>query len=267
MRGLIDTYLTRLTLSGMRPKTIRAKRFCLNAFAGTVPDLRTATREDIEAFLGRPLAPASRRSYADHIKGFYRYLKDEGLRLDDPTEKLPRFREPRGLPRPIPSEQLALALTLAPRRMRAWLLLMSLGGLRCMEVAGLLPQDLLETHTGPILYLREVKGGGTATVPAHEAIVAALRDLPVRNGEWWSVTANTVSTEVSAYLHTIGISATAHQLRHYAGTSWYEASGNDLLTTAALLRHVNVNTSQVYAKVNPRRPAEVVNLVPLPSAS
>jgi integrase len=60
-----------------------------------------------------------------------------------------------------------------------------------------------------------------------------------------------------------GINASAHQLRHYAGTTWYAASGNDLLATARLLRHVNVSTTQVYAALSPVRPAEVVGSVAL----
>ena len=261
---IIHTYLSWLTLQGMRPATLRARRTCLTSFAKTVPDIHQATKADVERFLGRPLAPASRRAYADCLKGFYRYLTAEGLRSDDPTEKLPRFREPRRLPRPITDDQLAVALAKADRRMRAWLLLMSLSGLRCMEVAALNPQDLITTDTGTLLFLTETKGGGTATVPAHPEVVAALERLPVRNGLWWNMTPLRVSTYTAEYLRSVGIDATAHQLRHWAGTTWYEMSGHDLLTTQALLRHESVATTQIYSKVNPARPAEVVRLVSVP---
>jgi site-specific recombinase XerC len=63
-------------------------------------------------------------------------------------------------------------------------------------------------------------------------------------------------------LQACGINATAHQLRHYAGSSWYKASQHDLLTTARLLRHADVSSTQIYAQLDPTRPAEVVGLVP-----
>lgn len=260
----LDIYLARQALAGFRPQTIRVRRVCLTAFAATVPDLVHATREDLERFLARPLAPASRRAYAAHLRGFYRYLIDEGLRQDDPTEKLPRFRVAAGVPRPISDKDLRLALDRADRRMRAFLLLMALAGLRCMEVAGLEPRDLHATDDGVVMRLRETKGGGAATVPAHPAVVAALAALPIRDGLWWDLGALAVSNVVNAHLRSLGIKATAHALRHGFVTAVYEASGHDLLTTAALSRHSNLNNVRIYARVNPDRPAEVVRLVPVP---
>lgn len=148
--------------------------------------------------------------------------------------------------------------------MYAWLLLMCMGGLRCMEVAGLRPKDLVTGQSGALLRLRETKGGKPATIPAHPSIVEALDRLPVRKGAWWVVGAHYVSVKTAAYLRELGIDATAHQLRHYAGTVWYAASGQDLLTTARLLRHSDVSTTQGYADVEPRRPAQVVRAVALP---
>ena len=101
-------------------------------------------------------------------------------------------------------------------------------------------------------------------MPAHSAVLSALVQLPARDGLWWECSARHVSTEVGAFLRAVGIDATAHRLRHYAGTAWYEASGHDLLTTARLLRHASVTTTQVYAQLSPTRPAEVVDLVELP---
>lgn len=166
------------------------------------------------------------------------------------------------MPRPIGTADLERALALADRRMRAWLLLMALAGLRCMEVSGLRPVDLLTADTGTLLFLQEAKGGGTATVPAHPSILDALAVLPIRNGLWWQVTPGTLSAQVNRHLRGSGVQATGHQLRHFAGTSWYRASGHDLLATATLLRHTDVQTSTIYAQLDPVRPSAVVNAVP-----
>lgn len=265
---LIDAYCNRLVLANYRPETIRARRSCLGTFAASLEGhhLAAATRLDVEAYLSRPLAPETRRAYRSHLKGFYAWAVDEGHVLTDPTLKLPTVRVPRAVPRPIHPDDLRKAVDLASPRMRAWLLLMSLAGLRCMEVAALRPVDVSVTDCGALLYLRECKGGGSATVPAHKAVLGALAVLPARDdGTWWDVTAHHVSKMTGRYLRSLGIDATGHQLRHRAGTDWYSVSGHDLLTTARLLRHASVATSQVYAQLDPVRPAEVVGLVCSPS--
>lgn len=263
---MIRDHIAHLTLAGHRPRTIESRRQVLEAFrrSAHAHDLSRATSADVQEFLARDLKPASRRSYLAHLRGFYSWAVDEGLLQTDPTERVPSIRVKPGTPRPLSPDHLALALDSAPPRMRAWLLLMALEGLRCLEVAALRPSDLADVDGNRMLYLRECKGGGTATMPAHPAVVEALESLPIRNDRWWTVKASTISHEVSNYLRGLGIDATAHQLRHTAGTAWYRASDHDLLTTARLLRHAQVSTTQIYAQLDPRRPAEVVRLVALP---
>lgn len=265
MGSQLNIYLSRLTLAGYRPATVEARGRCLRAVAATVDNLNTASREDLERYLARPLSQASRRAYSDHMRSFYGYLCEEGLREDDPTERLPRFRRVKGVPRPIGEADLRLALDAAEPRMYAWLLLMCMGGLRCMEVAGLRPKDLVTGQNGALLRLRETKGGKPATIPAHLSIVEALDKLPIHKGAWWTVSPHYVSTQVSIHLRGLGIDATAHQLRHHFGTHAYHMSGQDLLTTARLLRHSDVSTTQGYAAIEPTRPAEVVSLMALPA--
>ena len=147
--------------------------------------------------------------------------------------------------------------------MRAWLLCMTLAGLRCLEVAALRPSDLVEQPTGVLLHLRVTKGGGSATIPAHPLLLEALAVLPIRNGLWWDVSAGTLSASVNRHLRAAGVAGTAHALRHWAGTSWYRASGHDLLTTATLMRHASVDTTMIYAALDPARPQAVTRAVVL----
>ena len=263
---MLKHHLSWMTLAGYRPRTIQSRREVVTMFISYLSprDWREAHHLDVIDFLARPLAPQSRRAYRAHLRGFYAWAIEEGLVHTDPTAKVPPVRTPRGTPRPIGPDALALALERADLRMRSWLLLMALGGLRACEVAQLHPTDVLTTEGVTLLYLRETKGGGTATVPAHPAVVDALAVLPVHDGAWWSVTASHVSKMVARHLRACGIDATGHQLRHYAGTEWYRVSGHDLLTTARLLRHATVDTTQVYAQLDPTRPQAVVGQVPLP---
>lgn len=258
--SLLDLHLASLTLRGFRPYTVQQRQGRLLAFATTLAPrtLADATRADVELWLGRPLAPESRRAYRSHLRAFYRWCVEEGHLDADPTERVRPIRVPRGVPRPVSDTELGTALRLADRRMRCWLLLMALAGLRCMEVAALEPRDLLEMNTGPVLHLRVTKGGRPAVVPAHALVVEALRAQPIRNGLWWSVTPATVSATTNRHLRACGVGGSAHALRHYAATTWYAQSGHDLLTTAVLMRHARVDTTAVYARIADERPAKVV---------
>jgi integrase/recombinase XerD len=255
-------HLAHLTLAGYSGRTIGARKDVLRRFHAELGrDLLTADRYDLATWLGRDLAPESRRAYRSHLVGFYRWCVDEGLLEMSPADRIPAIKVPRRLPRPIAADELSIALRHADARMRAWLTLMAYGGLRCMEVAALRPRDI---EPGPpvLLWLRVTKGGGDAVVPAHPAILEALAELPIRAGCWWDVAPQTVSKLVGLHLKGCGIDASAHRLRHYAGTAWYRASGNDLLVTAQLLRHASVGTTQGYAAISPERAAEVVRSLP-----
>ena len=263
---LLDSYLARLVLAGVTPATLRAKKVALDMFGRFIAprDLIEATRADCERWLtDRPLMPESRRTYRSHLRGLYTWAWEEGLVPEDVTVRIPKVRVARRTPRPMPQADLDRALASADRRMKAWLLLGALAGLRCLEIAGLRPQDLQHTPDGVLLYLRLCKGGGSASVPAHAMILEALAAVPIRNGLWWECLPQTVSATINEYLRELGIASNAHSLRHYAGTAFYKYSGHDLLTTQALLRHQSVSSTQIYAATDPTRPREVVDLVPL----
>jgi integrase/recombinase XerD len=263
---LITAHINHLVIAGYRPRTVQERRSVLHAFTqhAAPATLDTATRLHVESFLARPLAAESRRTYRSHLRAFYKWATDEGYIATDPTAKVPPVRVPRGTPRPISEDELHAALDRANARTRCWLLLMALGGLRCLEVAGLRPADVLHSEHGALLYLRETKGGGSATVPAHPEILTALAVLPVSgDGLWWDCGPRHVSVLVGKHLRGSGVDATAHQLRHLAGTMWIRASGHDLLTTSRLLRHATVQSTQVYAALDVGRPAAVINAVQL----
>jgi integrase/recombinase XerD len=262
----IREHLAELETSGYRPSSIAGRWDVLMNFHRFVAPkpLTRATRADMLDFLGRPLSLTTRRYYLTQLRGFYGWCAALGLVERDETLTIRTVRVPRMLPRPISTSDLTRAIENGDARMRAWLLLMSLAGLRGLEVAALRPQDLFHTEFGPILYLRETKGGGDATVPAHPHIVEALDDLLVYpGGVWWSVGHDRLRDLINLHLRELGIDATAHQLRHYAGTAWYEASGRDLVTTAALMRHANIQCTMGYAALPNARTTEVVNAVTL----
>lgn len=82
--------------------------------------------------------------------------------------------------------------------------------------------------------------------------------FPYLDGRTGHIPAQYVSKLCNDYLHSLGITETLHQLRHWAITEIYSSSGRDLLATQQFAGHENSSTTQVYAWVDPGDVAEAV---------
>ncbi len=82
--------------------------------------------------------------------------------------------------------------------------------------------------------------------------------MPSGGRFWADETAASVSRKGNRFLHSLGIKATMHQLRHAFGTNVYQSSGGDLILTQGLLGHSSVATTQNYAAADVSKAAGVV---------
>lgn len=249
--------------------TIEGRRRKLEAFDAAV-GLEQASADDVERFLdGRHLAAKSRYDWVSHLSCFYRWAIDHGHLADDPTARTVRPRLRRRLPRPIDTGDLTTALQMAEPTMRAWLALMAFGGLRCVEVARLEVDDLL---WGDELVRVHGKGDKERMVPMHVEVERSLRAcrLPSRGRVFrrprgGPFPAAQVSRETSLYLSGLGISATAHQCRHWFGTHAYKAS-RDLRVVQELLGHSSPVVTAVYADWSREEAARTVAALSIETA-
>ena len=108
------------------------------------------------------------------------------------------------------------------------------------------------------------KGDRERVLPLHPTARAAL-DVLDRPDEWvlpWRSTPDrggySVSQAVNRYLHSLGSTATCHQLRHWFGTKALVASGGDLRAVQELLGHASPATTAIYTTLDPGRLHEVV---------
>lgn len=246
-----------------RARTLRR----LERDAGPLLSLCT---DRIEGWLdSQQITLRSRRAYLSHFSAFYRWAVVAGHRLDDPTTSITAPKVPRKLPRPIGDDDLDMALRMASPRMRAWLLLACFEGLRCMEIAQLAREDVLDGRVPPLLRVLDGKGGKEAVLPLHPDVLAALMvfGMPPAGPVFVSsrgrpFAAATVSGYVASYLHGIGLHDTAHRLRDWFGTTVY-ADTHDLRLTQEVMRHSDPGSTAGYVAFNePEAVAAVTNLRP-----
>lgn len=247
---LIAAHLLHMRRRNLAHSTIDVRRRRLerfDAFAG----LDTADSSDVERFLdSRELNAKSTYDWLSHLSSFYRWAIDHGHASSDPTARVPRPRLRRQLPRPIATGDLQVALEMATPMMRAWLSLGAFAGLRCVEIARLEVDDVLWHDE---LLRVHGKGDRERLVPMHAEIARTLRMTPMpsrgrvfRRPRGGGYPAAQVSREVSLYFDSLGMSATAHQLRHWFGTNVYRSS-RDLRVTQELLGHASPTTTAIYA--------------------
>jgi site-specific recombinase XerD len=233
-----------------------------------------ATASDVLAYLqrlnvSRAYAPRSIRRKISALRTFYKFLKFEGRRDDNPAADVPTPKIGRPLPKALTEAELTRLLdatrplagsTDAQRkRDRAILETLYASGVRRSELLGLSLGDVdLEHRT-----MRVVGGKGNKdrVVPLTHAAAEALQTyLGVRprttNDAFFIGRSGARLSESALYkivrsaieLADLKGRASPHTMRHSMATHLYE-NGADLLVIKEILGHESLATTQVYTKV------------------
>lgn len=268
----IGRHIAFLKYLNRRPSSVLQRRLTLRRlerFAGR--EILAVDPETLARFAnGNTLGVEARAATVSHLRGFYRWALDEGLIDRDPSARLQRPKRERRIPRPMPDEHAAKALTWATDPIRQWLFLAAYAGLRACEIAQVRGQDFRVSQAPPILIIRVSKGGDPSVVP----IAAELRQvaLELSRSDGWCfpkgrggeghITPSQVQKRANAFLHDLGIPETLHQLRHWYGTKTYRASGRDLRATQELMRHLSPVSTAGYTYIDPGDNAHALDLLP-----
>lgn len=277
---LIRGYLEFAEQSGLAVTTRYCRGLSLARLAAWLP---VPLAEATPAMLARWRAGMQRRlneqtilNYVTDARRFYAWLIDEGLAGGpNPAARIPVPRRRRRLPRPIRTEDLMHAITVAPDPLRCWLVLAAFAGLRCKEIALLRRECVLDTLRDPCLLIASeaTKGGHEHIVPMAPFVVAELARAGMPGAGWMFARADrapgpnaphTVSARVSRHLRECGIAATCHQLRSWFGTQAY-AVDHDLIAVANMMGHRDLESTRGYALVSQARAASIVAALPVPS--
>lgn len=259
--------------TGLSDRTVREREYTLSHFFRfTESDPLTFTDRDVIRYLGREgVAPSSKASYHSILRSFASWLIKTGQRVDDPLRNIPAVKRPKSLPRPIPNADLQATIDHAQRwNTRTKIMLAALQGLRVHEIAKIAGEDFdLDALT-----LRVTgKGSKDAVMPLHKDLVSIAHAYP-RQGYWYPsahtrsghVTGQSVSTAIRRAMLRAGVTATPHQLRHWYGTTLLEASG-DVRMVQELMRHDNIQSTQIYTKVSPKHQRATLDSLKLPTAA
>ena len=262
-RGLADKTIVR-NVELVRPFLVGRQR-------GALLDLETLSAGDVAAFtvgLSR-----RRQGSVPHavsaLRSLLRFLHLDGLVGAGLADAVPRAARPRlaGLPKALTSEQVAALLascdqaTVVGRRDLAILMMLSRLGLRAGEVARLRLDDV-DWRRGEITVVGKGSRHERLPLPADVGAVVvsyltgrrpdtSAREVFVRvQPPRRALSRVGVSMVVAAAARKAGLGTVhAHRLRHSAATAML-SKGASLAEIGQVLRHVDPQTTAVYAKVD-----------------
>lgn len=298
---LVESYLEMLAAErGAAENTLGAYRRDLSALASFLEQrgrsLVQADRSDISAYLiaaaRSGLAPASRARALSSMRQLFRFLMQEGVVVDDPTQGMTGPRNKRSLPKTLSVTEVEHLLETARRRTRgssgrdcvralrlhALLELLYATGLRVSELVSL-PRKAMEGDTRMLIITG--KGRRQRLVPINaEARTALERYLavgtsnddgvaPALDTPWLfpskSAEGHLTRQRFAQELKELALEAgldperiSPHVLRH-AFASHLLDRGADLRSVQQLLGHADISTTQIYTHVLQERLKKLVH--------
>lgn len=286
---LIDLYLDMLAAErGAAANTVAAYRRDLTAIGEALPKGRRLfdagpddLRHCLQGMVKAGLSASTQARKLSTLRGFYRFLVQDGLRSDDPAQALDSPRLSRPLPKVLTVEDVSALLQCAATktdhkglRLTCLLEVIYASGLRVSELLGL-PHPPL----GPDPRFLQVrgKGGRERLAPmSPEALEALARYLEVRpmflvkgQPSPWLFPSRGVEGHLTRQAFGIALKQLAreagidparvspHVLRH-AFASHLLAGGADLRSLQKMLGHADISTTQIYTHVQEARLAALV---------
>lgn len=246
---------------GLSPATVRNRHSILNVLGrecGSIVDLDVFT---LRRYVGRESVKASTRATERKaIRSFYTFLFEEGLRADNPGNRLPPIKVPRAEPRPFSSEQIDAMLTSgAYSSTRAMILLGYHQGFRVSSISRVHGDDI-DRLSNTIRTI--VKGNKVRVLPLHPVIRELAVSMPQH--AWWfparkdptkPMRPTSVTDLITRAKKRAGIldpELTPHSLRHSFGSELVEAEV-DIRVVQELMCHEDLSSTQIYTRVSDRR--------------
>ncbi len=281
LSAAVDTYLRHVSIErGLATNTVAAYRRDLGAYVESLTARGIETPEgisaaDVGAFAHElrtrpePLTASSVARMLSSVRGFHRFLLDEGLVTTDAAVLTTPPKLPMRLPKAISIEQMASVLAatdgddLQAMRDKALLELLYATGARVSEAVALNVDDVIE---GDVVRLFG-KGSKQRIVPVGSFAQAAIENYLVRARPTFSARGKATPAlflgargqrvsrqnawliiRAAAERANLGLEISPHTFRHSFATHLL-AGGADVRVVQELLGHSSVATTQIYTMV------------------
>lgn len=214
------------------------------------------------------LSPKTMSRVITILRSFFSYIQEERIRDDDPTELLPRNREPKRLPDAIDYNDVQKILDVIDTgtdlgyRDRTMLELIYSCGLRVSECASLKVNRYYSTEKKIVVL---GKGSKERMIPVGDVAASYLETYisSVRprilgktkcaflfiSQERKAITRQEIWYRLKKYCDLAGVDSKVHTLRHSFATHLLQ-NGADLRSVQELLGHSDIRTTEIYTHVN-----------------
>ena len=241
-------------------------------------ELETVSTADLKQYLicrsedeGRnddSLSPKTMARVITVLKAFFSYLQDSGIRKDDPTELLPKNREPKRLPETMDYNAVQRILESIDTtsdvgfRDRTMFELIYSCGLRVSECANLRLNRYYSIEKKLVVL---GKGNKERMIPVGDVAASYLSTYieSVRprllggqkspymfiSQEKRVITRSEIWYRLKKYSDIAGVKSKVHTLRHSFATHLLQ-NGADLRSVQELLGHSDIRTTEIYTHVN-----------------
>lgn len=278
-KPVVNEHIRHMRRAGNSKSYIRRRIGTLTSIQAVIrKPVEKATKADLRKWHNTlTMSPDSALVLIGHARQFYKWMKEEHIRRDNPAEHLERPRRTRRIPRPISEPDLMRALQLAPARERMMLVLAAWLGLRCCEISGLRWESIALAGDRPMLFVtwRTAKGQRERSFQLSPWLVGEFERYGVRKKGWVIPrldgqdrpnTPARISRLLAEYLHGLGIDSTAHGGRHRVATQILD-NGGDLRTVQETLGHADLSNVQIYTLVRSAKVTAAIASLPTPEAA
>ena len=267
MSDLIAKHLRHLKAADQSPATIQSRERLLHALHDALPfGLAYASTDELEDWLGHDptWSKWTRRTYANHIRAFYRWANGRGI-WGDPSADMAKQKAPDMVPNPVTDDELAQALARSSEPWHTAIALAAFAGLRASELAGVHREDVTEET----VRIRIAKGGSPASVDTHPRLWELVEHRPagplVVRQSGLPVTGLWLGKNGKHHFESIGLpDVTMHRFRHWFGSALLD-SCNNLRTVQEALRHKHVSSTQGYTLVRGGQRRLAIRSLPTPT--
>ena len=214
------------------------------------------------------LSPKTMSRVITILRSFFSYIQEERIRDDDPTELLPRNREPKRLPDAIDYNAVQKILDVIDTgtdlgyRDRTMLELIYSCGLRVSECASLKVNRYYSTEKKIVVlgkgYKERMIPVGDVAASYLETYIASVRPRILGKTkcaflfislERKAITRQEIWYRLKKYCDLAGVDSKVHTLRHSFATHLLQ-NGADLRSVQELLGHSDIRTTEIYTHVN-----------------